>query len=299
MTFALWLLPFAMQAPVPKDAEAGVKWNLAKGDVFYVKVEEKGYGQNITRVVGKEGEHKQVVDESQDKFALKYEVLQAERDERVVKVSYLFADRWWKAPGWSGGNETERFKGASLTLHLNRRLELTKIEGYEAFKKQTEDRSFVTIGTQSDERGVAENMRFVFAVVPPFGDAVGAKCDHKLPLVFGVDRGGMTRTATATVSELSPAGVVTVSTVADYRWTGAGEGDTDFYRLLSTTNKAEKCQGKLVFDTKKGRMISFAEELKVVGVTKSKYVMNPTRETEIETTCRRVVTVTEVEPKEK
>ena len=53
MSLLFALLPAVLLAPVPKDLEAQIKWRLAKGDVFYVSMDDRSgraWSRGSTRI---------------------------------------------------------------------------------------------------------------------------------------------------------------------------------------------------------------------------------------------------------
>jgi hypothetical protein len=297
MSLLYALLPAALLAPVPKDLEAQIKWRLKKGDVFYVSTDDVSTG---TVAVNFAGAPAPMNTSSRTRLACKYEVLAAEPNARAIKVTYL---TYLLETGVAGQplNPSELdVNGATVTLHLNDRYEVVKTDGYKAFADRLGGKALAMFGTAATEKGIAEGLRQVFAVVPPKGVNGGAKWEEKTRLPMG-DFGALNRTVKCTAADLKDGtGFVAIDTLAEYAWTadGKGDGKVGDVTVKAADLKAEKCKGTVTFDPKRGRLVSCTEEMPLVG-TMSIQTGNTAVDMTLTMTIKRTLTVSDTAPKAK
>lgn len=290
----LALVPAVLLAPVPKDLEAQIKWRLNKGDVFFVTTEESSAG---TVGVGAGAAEQKV--ETRSRSVCKYEVISAEPGKRVVKVTYQSCRVESGAAGQPLVPAELNVAGAALTLTLDEKFEAVKVEGFKEFAEKFGGRVGASaFGAAATEKGVAEGLRQVFAVVPPKGVNGGAKWEQKSRFPMG-DFGLLNRTAKCTAADLKDrTGHVVIDTVADYGWVAAetkGEGRTGGITVVSADVKAEKCKGSVTFDPKKGRLVSCTEEIPFAGTMSLKAGDNPIDLT-MKLTSTRTLTLSDAAP---
>jgi len=213
MSLLFALLPAVLLAPVPKDLEAQIKWRLAKGDVFYVAMDDRS-GGTVTAKAG--GMAQPPLQSQTDSAAVyKYEVLAADGGKRVVKVTVMsfrvalvMDGKPLEAPKLEAG-------GATVTLTLDEQFAVTKAEGFKEFVEKLGGQAAAVWGGDT-EKGTVEGLRQVFAVVPPKGVNGGAKWEQKASYPLG-GMGSLNRTAKCAAADLKAAtGHVVIDTVAEY-----------------------------------------------------------------------------------
>lgn len=300
MSATLLLLPAILLAPVPKDLDAQIKWKLAKGDVFYVTTEDRSAGTvELKQGPGGGAAMKQ---RSDARAVCKYEVLAATGTERVVKVTYLSYAMTIGIGDQPGTETSVDVNGASVTLTLDAQFHVTKTEGAKEFiAKFGANLGGAGFGGAATEKGMAEGLRQVFAVVPPKGVNGGAKWDQKSVLPMG-QLGRLTRTAKCTAADLRDGtGHVVIATVADYAWAAPTEEEKKDIPagnpavITSADIKADKCKGTVTFDPKRGRLVSSTEEVPLSG-TLSLKLGETALEVTTEMTSTRTLTVSDKPP---
>lgn len=297
MSATLLLLPAILLAPVPKDLDAQIKWKLAKGDVFYVATEDKASGTVEVKQLGQT-----LKQQSESRGVCKYEVLAASGTERVVKVTYLSYSAEIGVNGQPQAAPAVDVNGATVTLTLDAQYNVTKSEGAKEFAaKFGANLGGAGFGGAATEKGLAEGLRQVFAVVPPKGVNGGAKWDQKSVLPMG-QLGRLTRTAKCTAAELRDGtGHVVIATVAEYAWAAPTEEEAKDVPagnpavITSADLKAEKCKGTVTFDPKRGRLVSSTEEVPLTG-TMSLKVGEMTIDVVMNVTTTRTLTVSDKPP---
>ena len=155
MSLLLALMPTVLLAPVPKDLEAQIKWRLAKGDVFYVSMEDKSGGTVTPKVAGVAQPPQQSQTDSAAVY--KYEVLAADGGKRVVKVTIVS----FRVAMVMNGKPIEAPKveagGATVTLTLDEQFAVTKVEGYKEFAEKLGGKAAAVWGGDT-EKGTVEGL---------------------------------------------------------------------------------------------------------------------------------------------
>ena len=260
MSLLLALLPAVLLAPVPKDLEAQIKWRLAKGDVFYVSMDDRSSGTLTARAGGMAQPPEK--SDTETAAVYKYEVLAADGGKRVVKVTIVSFRAALAMNGKSIDAPKLEADGATLTLTLDEQYAVTKTEGYKEYAEKIGGAASATLGGDT-EKGVVEGLRQVFAVVPPKGVSGGAKWEQKASYPLG-GMGSLNRTAKCAAADL----------------------------------KAEKCKGTVTFDPKRGRLVASTEVIPFAGTMNMKVGDTPIDVT-MEMTVTRTLTVTDAPPKAK
>lgn len=301
MSATLLLLPAVLLAPVPKDLDAQIKWKLAKGDVFYVTTEDRAAGTvEVKQGPGVGGQA--LKQRTESRGVCKYEVLAASATERVVKVTFLSFTTSVGIGDQPGTETSVDVNGANITLTLDAQFHVTKTDGAKEFSaKFGANLAGAGFGGGATEKGLAEGLRQVFAVVPPKGVNGGAKWDQKSVLPLG-QLGRLTRSAKCTAADVRDGtGHVVISTVADYAWAAPTEEekkDTPAGNpgvITSADIKADKCKGTVTFDPKRGRLVKSTEEVPLTG-TLSLKVGEAAIEVVTDMTSTRTLTVSDKPP---
>jgi len=293
----LALLPVVLLAPVPKDLEAKIKWRLAKGDVFYVTTKDSANSAVVMNMMGQVAAPVKAT--SSTTATLKYEVVSAGDTVRVVKVTVLSREVVTEQDGLPQAQETPDLKGATVTLTLDKNFEVTKVDGFKALTERFGD-DVTGMGGYATEKGFAEGLRQVFAVVPPKGINRGAKWERKAS--FADAMGTLNRTARCTAAELNDAtGHVVIDTLSDYKWEAA-EGKDDpkgvVAKIVSGDLKGKDCKGTVTFDPKRGRLVGSREVIQVAGTFNLKLDKTPINMS-LKSTVTRTVTVSDKAPEGK
>ncbi len=298
MSLLFALLPAVLLAPVPKDLEAQIKWRLAKGDVFYVSLDDRSGGTVTPKLAGVAQPPQQSLTESAAVY--KYEVLAADGGKRVVKVTVVSL----RVAVAMNGKPVEAPKleadGATVTLTLDEQFAVTKVEGFKEFAEKLGGKAAAVWGGDT-EKGYTEGLRQVFAVVPPKGVNGGAKWEQKASYPLG-GMGSLNRTAKCAAADLKVAtGHVVIDTVAEYGWaapTEPADPKGAAPTVVAADLKAEKCKGTVTFDPKRGRLVASTEVMPFAG-TMSMKVGETAVDMAMDMTVTRTLTVTDAPPKAK
>ena len=243
-------------APAQGDAVT-LKWNLKPGDVFYSK--------NSTVVDMKIGVMGQMIDQKQDIDAvMRYKVKSAEGDGLVLELTYVEM-KMAGAAGVDTSAVTKALKGATVTATLNKKLEVTKIDGH---KKLVDDLAQGDPATKAmlaaviSEDAVKQMFSTLFALTPEKPLKVGDTWEK----TDTMDAGGIGKITSKAKHKLGKVSGddATIETTADMTFK-AGDGEGLPFKISKADFKIEKFTGSSVFDMKAGRLKESKSEMTMNG----------------------------------
>jgi hypothetical protein len=126
-------------APVPAWAQVAIEWKFKEGDTFYLQTVTKSTQK--MKALGKEMDL-----DMEQLLALAFKVEKKESDGSVVLKETVEGLLIRSASG--AGQADEKIQGATFTITLNPKMEVTKLEGYDAFVKR------LSSGSDEDEKKI-------------------------------------------------------------------------------------------------------------------------------------------------
>lgn len=253
--FTVLTLALAL-APAQGDAVA-LKWNLKPGDTFYSK--------NTTAMDMKIGVMGQTIDQKQDVDAvMRYKVKSAEGGNLVLELTYIDM----KMTGLGGADTnavTNALKGQTVTATLNKKMEVTKVDGHKKLVDdlaQGDPMTKAMLAAIISEDAVKQMFSTLFALTPENPIKVGDTWTKNDTM----DAGGIGKITSKAKYKLGKvdSGLATIDTTADMTFK-AGDGEGLPFKITKADFKIEKFTGSSVFDIKAGRLKESKSEMTMSG----------------------------------
>jgi len=250
-------IAFAAFAPAAPDTYA-LQWKFKEGDVFYnkttinidqtIEVMEQKVDQSITM-----------------KVIVKFKVKSVKEGTTVVEMTYL--ENSVDAKGLPGGNNADKLKGVSFTATMNAKLEITKLEGYDKFLDAVSDGDEAQrklLKAIMPENTIRQSFGQTFTIAPEKPVAVDDKWNRTDKIALGPL--GNVETKSALKLDSVKGDLATISVKGDVKFKAAdGDGGGLPFQITAADLKADKFDGKHIFDTKIGRLTESKVEMTLSG----------------------------------
>jgi len=247
-------LALAPSAPVKEELKAGpLTWKLAKGDKFYTKTTTTT-AQTIT-VMGNDMEQ-----ESEQVVFAKYEVLEAgDKGYTIEQTTQKMTSK-----GNAGTPDYgDKVKGAKLKFVLDKKFEVTKVEGLDDFVDKASGGDEAAKGllkAMLSEDSVKQNIAEMFTFGPAKDVKVGDswKKESKFPL------GPLGSFKIKNDYKLADGDKVTYKSDATFELSKDEIPGLPF-KVSAGELKSDEWSGEIAFDSKAGRLKSTSQKAKLGG----------------------------------
>jgi len=249
----------AVPGAVRADDPVNLKWTLKEGDTFYGKTTVV-QGQTVS-VLGMDVEFTMEIGS-----VLKYEVTAAKQGTTTVKATYLASTVEAKGLPFPVEEMGKKAKGAVITLTIDEKGAVTKVEGAEKIADKFKDAKAIEKelgGAMFSEAAVREMVGLPFTVSPEKPVKAGDTWvrDEKTAAA-GFDVSGKTTYKVDSVEQ----GVAKVTTKSDLTIkAGAGGAAGLPFKISKIDVKTDKAGGGYTFDVKAGRLKDYSQELTMSG----------------------------------
>lgn len=235
-----------------------LQWKLKDGDTFYNK-SSVSMDQTI-EVMG------QTIDQTVTmKTILRFKVKSAKEGATVVEMTYL--ENKIDAAGLPGGNIGDKFKNVTFTATLDKKMEVTKLEGYDKFLDALadgDDAQKKLMKSMLPETAVRQMFSQTFVVAPNKPLAVGDTWDRTDKMALGPLGNVETKSAFKLAGVKNDVATITVKGDLTFKAGEGGDAGLPF-KITKADLKADKFTGTHKFDIKAGRVTDTQMEMEMSG----------------------------------
>lgn len=250
-------LTLALLATAPADTYP-LEWKLNEGDVFYNKT-----AISMDQTVEVAG---MSIDQTIEmKTILKFKVKSVKDGATVVEMTYL--ENKVDSKGLPGANISGKLKDVMFTATLNKKLEVTKLEGYDKFLDALSDGDAdqrKLLKSMMPEATIRQSFGQTFALAPGKPVAVGEKWDRSDKMALGPLGNVEIRSKYQLEGVSGNLATISVKGELSYQ-AGEGDGAGLPFKITAAELKAEKFIGTMKFDLKNGRATDSKVDMVMAG----------------------------------